>query len=403
MSRKSLEFTEVNFFVDKPVELVLHTGDVFYGTVRFVGYTSPTDKFCFVGLELPHPTGDTNGKLGDVTYFRCKPNHGHFFPLSDIDSCKECPPSILRKEKTDFRQFQQSQRRPKVSQQPPKMASDLVNQTVTVARENGDRDRGVVRFQGHTAFADGEWFGVELFERTGRNDGSINGVPYFQCQMGFGIFVRETSISLRMEDNEDFTPHRRQPPPATFLAVQTDDEPRGLAGDRAMQVDDLDAETSPHARPPFAVNQTPPPVVDDSRPTGNVPVIDNPFNRGGAPPGTMVDGDAVTPIIDRDANNNEGGEGGILQHPNHGKEGGGGGGGGSGGNADGDGGASDAENELPFGGTNTALSPADRRQIVRALDRTVQAQVKSKTERQLAELAEKNRRLQKVRTSAPLC
>mmetsp|Transcript_8693 Transcript_8693/g.13927 ORF Transcript_8693/g.13927 Transcript_8693/m.13927 type:complete len:252 (+) Transcript_8693:1-756(+) len=54
---------------------------------------------------------------------------------------------------------------------------------------------GVVRFKGETKFAGGEWFGIELDAiGMGKNDGSVQGVYYFQCQPAQGIFVRRSSL-----------------------------------------------------------------------------------------------------------------------------------------------------------------------------------------------------------------
>lgn len=54
--------------------------------------------------------------------------------------------------------------------------------------------RGVVRFSGTTSFAPGKWIGIELYEPKGKNDGSIGGVPYFQCKMQYGVFVRPSQV-----------------------------------------------------------------------------------------------------------------------------------------------------------------------------------------------------------------
>ncbi|KAF8634861.1 hypothetical protein AX15_000617 [Amanita polypyramis BW_CC] len=50
--------------------------------------------------------------------------------------------------------------------------------------------RGVVRFAGTTSFSTGVWIGIELYEPNGKNDGSVNGVPYFSCKANYGVFVR---------------------------------------------------------------------------------------------------------------------------------------------------------------------------------------------------------------------
>ena len=45
-------------------------------------------------------------------------------------------------------------------------------------------------------FAAGDWIGVELEEGGGKNDGSVLGKRYFQCEMGHGMFVRPSNITI---------------------------------------------------------------------------------------------------------------------------------------------------------------------------------------------------------------
>jgi len=56
--------------------------------------------------------------------------------------------------------------------------------------------RGVVRFCGTTSFSSGKWVGVELSDRVGKNDGSVKGVPYFSCQMNYGVFVKPSQVKI---------------------------------------------------------------------------------------------------------------------------------------------------------------------------------------------------------------
>ncbi|EGE02169.1 dynactin [Trichophyton equinum CBS 127.97] len=51
-----------------------------------------------------------------------------------------------------------------------------------------------IRFIGTTRFAPGEWIGLELEDATGKNDGSVQGERYFECEYGFGMFVRASAI-----------------------------------------------------------------------------------------------------------------------------------------------------------------------------------------------------------------
>ncbi|CAG2176208.1 unnamed protein product, partial [Oppiella nova] len=49
---------------------------------------------------------------------------------------------------------------------------------------------GYLQFIGETKFAKGVWAGVVLDDFSGKNDGSIHGVRYFQCEPYRGIFAR---------------------------------------------------------------------------------------------------------------------------------------------------------------------------------------------------------------------
>ncbi|KAJ2744438.1 hypothetical protein GGI20_002982, partial [Coemansia sp. BCRC 34301] len=56
--------------------------------------------------------------------------------------------------------------------------------------------RGIIRFSGSTEFATGRWLGVELEGPYGKNDGSVNGKRYFECQADYGVFVRSSQVKL---------------------------------------------------------------------------------------------------------------------------------------------------------------------------------------------------------------
>ncbi|XP_029370944.1 CAP-Gly domain-containing linker protein 1 isoform X2 [Echeneis naucrates] len=59
---------------------------------------------------------------------------------------------------------------------------------------NGNKP-GYVQFIGGTQFAPGQWAGIVLDESIGKNDGSVAGVRYFQCEDGRGIFTRPSKLS----------------------------------------------------------------------------------------------------------------------------------------------------------------------------------------------------------------
>lgn len=47
-----------------------------------------------------------------------------------------------------------------------------------------------VRFIGETRFASGLWVGVELDIPDGKNNGTVNGVRYFECADRYGKFYK---------------------------------------------------------------------------------------------------------------------------------------------------------------------------------------------------------------------
>ncbi|XP_015666755.1 centrosome-associated protein 350 [Protobothrops mucrosquamatus] len=54
---------------------------------------------------------------------------------------------------------------------------------------------GTLKFKGRTNFAKGFWAGVELDEPEGNNNGSYNGIQYFDCKEKHGIFAPSQKIS----------------------------------------------------------------------------------------------------------------------------------------------------------------------------------------------------------------
>ncbi|KAL2851782.1 dynein associated protein-domain-containing protein [Aspergillus pseudodeflectus] len=62
-----------------------------------------------------------------------------------------------------------------------------------------DGRQATVRFVGSTRFATGDWVGVELEDGDGKNDGSVQGERYFECEPGYGMFVRPSIITAIVE------------------------------------------------------------------------------------------------------------------------------------------------------------------------------------------------------------
>jgi dynactin 1 len=53
-----------------------------------------------------------------------------------------------------------------------------------------------VRCTEEVEFAEGQWIGVELQDASGKNDGSVRGKRYFECEPNYGMFVKPAAISV---------------------------------------------------------------------------------------------------------------------------------------------------------------------------------------------------------------
>lgn len=59
---------------------------------------------------------------------------------------------------------------------------------------------GILRFIGKVLFSAGTWCGIELRTPTGKNDGSVFGVRYFQCEPQHGLMAPVSKVALVDEE-----------------------------------------------------------------------------------------------------------------------------------------------------------------------------------------------------------
>ena len=75
------------------------------------------------------------------------------------------------------------------------MTDLLLGQTI----ETADGRRGTIRFLGSTQFSTGTWVGVELDDAVGKNNGSVQGQQYFECDLNRGLFLRPDGVAQILE------------------------------------------------------------------------------------------------------------------------------------------------------------------------------------------------------------
>jgi dynactin 1 len=76
------------------------------------------------------------------------------------------------------------------------MADPLASFQVGQVVELNDGRIATIRYIGQPHFSAGDWIGVELEGLTGKNDGSVQGERYFDCEHGRGMFVRPTVVRV---------------------------------------------------------------------------------------------------------------------------------------------------------------------------------------------------------------
>lgn len=165
-------------------------GGVKPGVIAFIGPTQFA-KGVWAGIVLDSYDGKNNGFVGGVQYFDCEPNRGLFSRLEKL--------TLVAKASEG---------------QPPKpqqlgAGSGAGSDIAVGGRVLVDGAKpGTVAFLGSTKFAHGVWVGVVLDTPEGKNDGSVAGVQYFECEANYGLFTRPQKLkAIRNE----LKPNQQQP------------------------------------------------------------------------------------------------------------------------------------------------------------------------------------------------
>ncbi|XP_017954160.1 restin homolog isoform X3 [Drosophila navojoa] len=171
------------------------------GQIAYIGEThfAPGD---WAGIVLDEPNGKNDGCVSGKRYFQCEPKRGIFSRLTRLTtyplSGAVTPTSPLSKQSPDRSRTVSptASLRSSMLRSPGTGKNGLtVGDRVIVSSGFGSRP-GILRYLGETQFAPGNWCGVELDEGSGKNDGAVDGIRYFECKPKFGIFVPIAKVSL---------------------------------------------------------------------------------------------------------------------------------------------------------------------------------------------------------------
>ncbi|KAK2718779.1 CAP-Gly domain-containing linker protein 4-like isoform X2 [Artemia franciscana] len=173
------------------------------GILRYCG-TTDFALGVWAGIELDTAEGKHNGTVNEVTYFKCSSDRGIFAPVNRIS--RICGTQTVHASKRSRPTSNGS------STERPYQSSSSVcyefspGDRVTVKLVASDRHcTGTIRYAGSVSFSSGVWFGVELDSFDGRNDGTVQGVRYFSCQQGRGVFAPASKLEILKEDASPYS------------------------------------------------------------------------------------------------------------------------------------------------------------------------------------------------------
>jgi hypothetical protein len=154
------------------------------GVIAFIGETQFKEGL-WAGIILDTAEGKNNGTLNGVTYYNTEENRGVFCRLSKLTKTPQQASNLAAPSTTSMLTSNENTTGLKLGDRV------LINSSV-----GGPIKIGILRYIGSTDFAKGEWAGVELEEKVGKNDGSVAGKRYFKCEPLYGVFSPVGKVEL---------------------------------------------------------------------------------------------------------------------------------------------------------------------------------------------------------------
>ena len=129
----------------------------------------------------------------------CDESSGGVSSVNDgiIRSCRRSVPDMNDNRNISTESLDDTEQSDKVNDDLPDWMK--VGESVQVKLSNLS---GVIAYVGTTQFANGTWVGLELDTSQGKNNGTVQGVKYFECAAKRGMFVRPKNVKLDKRGRE---------------------------------------------------------------------------------------------------------------------------------------------------------------------------------------------------------
>lgn len=195
------------------------------GKLAFLGATQFA-RGTWAGIILDTQAGKNNGIVNGVQYFECGTNRGLFSKPEKLTVVPRSNSSTENKPKSHG-----TPHSPSLAQHTPTSRSFTVGDRVSL---DGVKE-GVIGFMGETQFAKGIWVGVILETPDGKNNGSVNGVQYFECGPNRGLFAKPEKLTIVSRGTPGASTKSSSRPPPSSSSVQHTPSPGHFeVGDRVL-------------------------------------------------------------------------------------------------------------------------------------------------------------------------
>ncbi|XP_056001936.1 CAP-Gly domain-containing linker protein 1-like isoform X29 [Ostrea edulis] len=222
------------------------------GQIAYIGETQFASGE-WAGVVLDNPEGKNDGSVQGVRYFQCEPKKGVFSRISKLsrtpgltsetpkpeDAISETGGGLTAVKTNGTSHLPTSGLRPTTPKplggtRALSTSSSSLNKagmSSTAAKKTalkvGDRvlvsgtKTGTLRYVGSTDFAKGDWAGVELDEKQGKNDGAVSGKRYFECRPMFGLFAPVHKVTRLTSGNITTSMSASTPSPQSRSLMNT--------------------------------------------------------------------------------------------------------------------------------------------------------------------------------------